>query len=110
MLVVNYTAGNRIVVHGTVTLGSSVVGGATMLRLSACHQPIGGGALVDNDADWSLIRVPQNTRLPMAVSQRISGLSTGTYNVGICYRMAAGQAANWNDNDYVNLTVTVLQN
>jgi hypothetical protein len=51
-----------------------------------------------------------NTRVPITVSQRIAGIAAGTYNVGMCYQMAAGQAANWNDNQWVNNKVIVTQN
>jgi hypothetical protein len=80
-----------------------------MSRLSACHQPSGGGALVDNDNDWSPVRLTVNTRLPMVVSQRIASLAAGTYNVGLCYQMGAGQAVNWNDNVWVNNRIIVTQ-
>ncbi len=106
---VTVAAGNVVHIAATATLGSTNAAGATLNRLSACHQPSGGGALIDNDADWSLIRVPQNTRVPMAISQRISGLAAGTYNVGICYQAAAGQGANWNYNDWVTNRVFVTQ-
>lgn len=100
-------AGNVVHVAGTAVLGSTAAGGAQMSRLSACHQPAAGGALVDNDADWSLVRVPQNARIPMAVTQRIGGLPAGTYNIGLCYQMAAGQAVNWNYNDWINVRAWV---
>jgi hypothetical protein len=107
---VTIAAGNRIHVSGSATLGSTAVGGATLSRFSVCHQTGGAGALSDNDADWSLVRVPQNTRVPMATTQRISGLAAGTYTVGFCYQAGAGQAVNWNYNDWVNLDVIVTQN
>lgn len=106
---VTLSPGQAIIVNGTATLGSTNAGGASLARLSACHQVGGTGTLTDNDADWSLIRVPQNTRLPMAVSQRISGLPPGTYTVGLCYRADTGQAVNWNYNDWGNLSVLVIQ-
>ena len=107
---VTIAAGNRIAVVGTAALGSTVAGGGTMSRFSACHQPSGGGALVDNDGDWfASVRVAQNTRVPMTASQRISGLAAGTYNVGLCYQMTAGQPAGWNTNDWVTTYVFVTQ-
>ena len=67
--------------------------------------------LVDNDADYLIgLRVAQNTRHTMAVSQRISGLAAGTYNVGLCYQATAAQAGGWNSNDWVNNVVFVTQN
>lgn len=104
---VTVAAGNNIFVNGVAALGSTTAGGAILDRLSACHQPAAGGALVDNDADYLIgIRVAQNTRHPMAVSQRISGLLAGTYNVGLCYLAGAGGTA-WNYNDWVNTVVFV---
>ncbi|MCX4239507.1 hypothetical protein [Paraliomyxa miuraensis] len=105
---VTVAAGNTIHVTSTAVLGTTNITGATMSRLSVCHQPAAGGVLIDNDADWSVVRIPVNTSIPMAVSQRISGLAAGTYNVGMCYRMAAGQSGNWNDNDWVTSKVLVL--
>lgn len=108
---VTIAAGNTIHVHGVAALGSTIAGGATLDRLSACHQPSAGGALVDNDADYLIgLRVAQNTRHTMAVSQRISGLAAGTYNVGLCYQATAAQAGGWNSNDWVNNVVFVTQN
>jgi hypothetical protein len=108
---VTYAAGNTIHVHGVAAMGSTIAGGAVLDRLSACHQPAAGGALVDNDADWLIgLRVAQNTRHTMAVSQRISGIAAGTYNVGLCYQATAAQSGGWNSNDWVNNTVFVAQN
>lgn len=108
---VTIAAGNRIIVDGVAALGSTAAGGATLSRLSICHQPSAGGALVDNDADYlGVLRVPQNTRVPMSMSQRISSLAAGTYNVGLCYQAAAGQPAGWNSNDWVNVVAIVTQN
>lgn len=107
---VTVAAGNTIHVDAAALLGSTAGAGAQMTRLSACHQPSAGGALVDNDADWfDIVRVTTNTRVPMTVTQRISGLAAGTYNVGMCYQMGVGQAANWNYNDWVTLRVIVTQ-
>lgn len=106
---VTIAAGNTIHVHGSAALGSSVGGGATLDRLSACHQPAAGGALVDNDADYFIgLRVAQNTRHTMAISQRIANLPAGTYNVGLCYA-AGASGPNWNYNDWVNTVVLVTQ-
>lgn len=107
---VTVAAGNTIHVDGAAALGSTLAGGAQMSRLSACHQPMAGGALVDNDADYFFnVRAAANSRVPMAVIQRISGLVAGTYNVGLCYQMGVGQAVNWNSNDWVTLKVIVTQ-
>lgn len=106
---VTIAAGNTIHVDGTATIGSTAGAGAQMARISACHQPNGMGGLTDNDADWSTIRVSQNNRVPMAVSQRIAGLAAGTYTVGLCYWTTAGQAVGWNYNDWVTVKVIVTQ-
>lgn len=104
---VTVAAGNLVHVDATAVLGSNAIGGASMSRLSACHQPSGGGALVDHLNDWSSVAVTVGTRIPLSVSQRIAALAAGTYNVGLCYQMAAGQAANWNNNQWVNNRVFV---
>jgi hypothetical protein len=94
-------------VTGVASLGSTAVGGAQFTLgtegISVC-QPSGGGALVDLNTDYNSVRIPQNTRMIVAQSQQITGL-TGSFNVGLCYRGAA--AANFNDNDWVNVTVLV---
>jgi hypothetical protein len=110
-VLVTVATGNHILVNGSAGLGSTVAGGATLARLSACHQPSAGGALVDNNGDWiSNVRIAENTRIPMVVSQRISGLAPGTYNVGLCYQATAAQVPNWNNNDWATLIVLVTQN
>ena len=38
----------------TIALGTTTAGGAILDRLSACHQPAAGGALVDNDFGYFL--------------------------------------------------------
>lgn len=104
-------ASNTVHVTSTATLGTTAVGGAALDRISVCHQLSGGGALVDHLNDWSSIRVTVNTRIPITVSQRIAALVAGsTYNVGLCYWTSAGQAANWNDNEWINNRLLVLQN
>lgn len=104
-------ASNTVHVTSTATLGTTALGGAAMSRISACHQLVPGGALVDHLNDYSGIRLTVNTRVPVTVSQRIAALVAGsTYNVGLCYQTTAGQAANWNDNEWINNRVLVLQN
>ena len=52
-----------------------------------------------------------STRIPITVSQRIAALVAGsTYIIGLCYWTSAGQAANWNDNEWINNRVIVVQN
>lgn len=109
-LSVTITTGQVIHVDGTATLGSAAPGGATLARYSVCYRSSSGGNPTDLDADWSTIRVPANTQIPMPVSQRMSGLAAGTYTVGICYQATLGQAANWNSNDWVTLRAFVTNN
>ena len=104
---VTVTATSHIHFTGTAVLGTTAVGGASMTRLAACHQPNAGGALVDHLNDGSAINVTVSNRIPMTVSQRIAGLAAGTYNVGLCYQMGVGQAVNWNFNDRVNVRILV---
>lgn len=106
---VNATATTNIHVISTATLGTTAAGGAAMSRISVCHQLNPGGMLIDHLNDFSAIRITVNTRIPITVSQRITTLAAGTYNVGLCYQTTAGQAANWNDNWWINNHVFVLQ-
>lgn len=105
---VTYAVGQTIHVDATAVLGTNVVGGAAMTRLAACHQPTAGGALVDHLNDGSPVIMTVGNKLPLAVNQRIT-MAAGTYNIGLCYQMAAGSGADWNNNGYVNLKVLLLQ-
>jgi hypothetical protein len=106
----NINGDQTIIVEATATLGSTAVGGATLERLSICKRVSGSTTLVDNGADYaSGLSVPQNSRLPFSLSTRFSGLPAGAYDVGICYLTLFGQAATWNNNDWVRTMVLIAK-
>lgn len=108
-IVATFTPGYTIHVDATAVLGTNVVGGAAMTRFSTCHQPTGGGALTDHFNDGSPVSITTGTKIPVAATQRIAGMVAGTYNIGLCYQMAAGDGVDWNNNGFVNLKVIVTQ-
>lgn len=87
-----------VFVSGQAAMGSTVAGGANGLDLSVCRSQ--GGALTDNADFLEFLRVPQNTRISMAVSGRFTGLTPGTYTFGVCGRTSTGNAVNWNNQDW----------
>ena len=91
-------AGQSVHVWVTSEFGSTVAGGATNLRLAVCRRLGAAGTPVDNGADYvEPVTVPQNTRLPLTLTTRFTGLAAGSYQFGMCgYVTAAGNLAAWN--------------
>lgn len=99
-----------VLVASSGALGTTTAGGANALRMTICRQPAAGGALTTNGTDYmSGLRIAQNTRLPFTLSTRFTGLTAGTYNVGLCaVSLTAGEAAKWNNNEFSRTTAFVL--
>jgi hypothetical protein len=104
---VTITAGQKIFVTANKAFGSTAAGGAASLNLyigyrvsgsGATPSPVGGGIYGN--------RVPQNTRIPMGLSAVISGLSAGSYEVGLTG--TDNGDGNWNSNEYGYVSVLVL--
>ncbi len=104
---VTITAGQKIMVVVSKSLGTTATGGASDLRLwigyksSTATTPstIGGGTYG--------LRIPQNTRIPFAMNGVITGLAAGTYTVGMVGQSVSDHA-DWNSNEYGYITTVIL--
>lgn len=105
---VTVATGQIVHVTSTKVLGSAVTGGGTSLDLDICRQSLVGGSTIATSGMGGLygVRVPQNTRQPMAVSMMFSGLPAGTYQVGLCAK--SDNPASWNYNEYSYTTAIVF--
>ena len=69
----------------TKSLGTSVAGGASGLRLWICYRVSGsGGTATTVGLGIFDTEVAQNTRTPITMTGIISGLAANTYEVGVC--------------------------
>ncbi len=100
---VTITAGQKIHMVCTKALGSTAVGGANGLNIYAAYQNTSGGTLTTQGGGIMGISVPQNTRIPITMTWVFSGLSAGTYTIGIAG--SAATPANWNSNEYGYISV-----
>jgi hypothetical protein len=110
--IISVTAANQVLyVSAEKALGSTIAGGANNLTLSICRRISGSGATpVDNGADYLFgLRIGQNQRLPFSLTTRFSGLAVGSYEVGLCGYTAAGNAVNWNNNEWSRVSAFVAQ-
>ena len=98
----------KVMITGTVTLGSLVAGGADGLdiwpafntdNLNTPVTTIGGGTYN--------LRTVQNTRNTYTVTGVATGLAPGTYYFGVAGRCIT-TPANWNNNEYGYLSVMVV--
>jgi hypothetical protein len=97
----------RILVTSHKAFGSTVAGGADSLNLYIGHRPAGSTAapsVVGNGIFGN--RVAANTRVTMGLSAVITGLTPGTYEVGLA-GSAGGLAFNWNSNERSYTTAVV---
>jgi hypothetical protein len=78
-----------VLINGTVTLGSTLAGGATNLSLGLCD--FSSGTVISNGITG--IRVVQNEIVPMSYSYVITTPTVGTHQYALC---AATSSANWN--------------
>jgi len=110
-------AGQSVQVVASKALGSTAAGGGNNLRLSVCRQVQGATAVLDalgangsnlgaSDAMDGL-RVPQNSRIPFALSSTFKNLAAGTYTFGLCGFLTA--ASTWDSNEWSHVSVTVTQ-
>jgi Collagen triple helix repeat (20 copies) len=106
---VTVATGNYLLVDATAALGTTNAGGATLARLQICYRAAATTELTEYEFDsiWD-IQYPQNSRIPVTLSARIVGLS-GNYDVGLCYRSNAGEAATWNNNDWLRVRAIVTE-
>jgi hypothetical protein len=103
------TAGQKVEVTTTCMMGTSVAGGANMTRVSIVRKSPTDPFPVDNGGDWvGGLWMPQNTRLPITLNTIFTSLPAGTYQFGFGYQGSVGQAAQWNTNDWVRISVKVI--
>ncbi len=101
--------GQMVEVTATVTLGSSLSGGAIMNRLSICQQSTVASDPSDNGTDYILgTSVTQDTKLPVTLNTIFTGLAPGTYQFGMGYITGAGHTAGWNSNGWTRVSVKVF--
>lgn len=104
---VTINEGENIFVSATKAFGSTLAGGASSLDLYIGYRVNGSGDSPTLVGGGMLnMRVPQNTRVPMAVNAVITGLPAGTYDVGM-----AGDDdgdGNWNSNEFGYVSAIVL--
>jgi hypothetical protein len=90
-------SGQKVYVNSVKALGSTAASGASNLILDICYKET-AGSITHFGATLSYLRVPQNTTVPMGLNAIITGLGTGTYDVGLCGY--SSDASNWDANDY----------
>lgn len=108
--IVSITAVNQtMIIHATKVLGSTV--GADGLRLAIGYRIAGSGDdPVTSGSDYlNGLAVPAGTSIPFSLMKREFSLPIGTYEVGLVgFCTVAGDAANWNDNEWSRVTVQVF--
>ncbi len=80
----NVTSGQAVVVNAQITIGSTFAAGASGLRLWICYQPSGGAITAAHFGDWIDAQVVQNLLAAYPITDTITGLTTGSYTVGLC--------------------------
>ncbi len=91
---VTITAGQKIFVSSNAALGAGA-NAATSLNLYICYQ---SGTLTTFGGGTFGLTAAANQRQLYGLSAVITGLSAGTYLVGLCG--ASSNAANWTNNEY----------
>jgi hypothetical protein len=118
---VTVSSGQKILVNATATLGSTAAGGAGGLRLYVCHRksPAAAPPCTTGEGAWDL-QLAQYTRHTFSLSNVLTNLEDGTYDVGLCgyvsYRpppqlFETSQPLpplNWNFNDRGYVTAVVM--
>lgn len=96
----------KIAVTANRALGSSVAGGASGLALFICAKSTAAGSSIGAYGDAIAgVTVTSGNRVPMGLSWGISGLTAGTYQVGMCGIASNPTAWNFNEYGYVHAIV-----
>ncbi len=99
-------ANQKIFAVSNKALGSTVAGGGVGLNLAMCYQSTAAGSTIQTVGGAVLgLKVPQNARLLFDMNADITGLTAGSYNVGLCGY--SSNAASWNDQEYGYTTAFV---
>ena len=103
------TPAQKILVTATATLGSTMEGGATGLKLYVCYARSGKSTetLIYPGGGVENLQVAKNTRQTFTLSYVLTGLS-GTNTVGICGFVLEAPASNWNSNDTGYISAVVM--
>ena len=90
------------------SLGSTVAGGGTALRTLPVLPEHRGGEL-DHDPGWRNVGPDRaaGQRQLFGINAVFSGLTTGSWIVGMCG--SSTNAASWNNNEYGYITALVFQ-
>lgn len=103
---VTITTGQKIILTASAALGSTAVGGASGLNIFPCSQPTAGGAVSQYGSGLFGLSAAANTRNLYGVNTVISGLSSGTYTVGMCGHTPT--PGNWNSNNNGYVTAIIV--
>jgi hypothetical protein len=107
---VSVSAGQKVLVNGSATLGSTAAGGAAGLQLHVCYARVGTGKLVMLPPGVWGLQVPQNSRQTFSLSFVVPDIpESGTYLFGLCgYADSGASASNWNSNDLGYVSAVVM--
>jgi hypothetical protein len=87
----------KVLVTSTRIFGTTVTGGADGLYLAVCYANVADGMLWEGSTSLPNLRVPINTRVTLGHTAVLTGLSAGTYRVGLCGTVFAA-TNKWNAN------------
>lgn len=104
--VITVTAGQRVHVTATQSLGSTAAGGGTGLDLWVGYRLQGNTAVTTLGGGIFGLTVPQNQRHTFTLSGILFNLPAGTYEVGLVGR--SGNPASWNNNEWGYVTAFTL--
>jgi hypothetical protein len=100
------TAGQKVMIVATVAMGSTSVGGAQYLDLSAAYATTGSSVPTNGDLGLLNLRVQQNTRHVFTVTA-IYSPGAGTWDFGPAIRLNT-LTTNWNYNDYGQVSAIIF--
>lgn len=102
---INIAAGQGVLVFSTLGVGVAVTAG-TGLYLSTCAQAGGTGVIMEQMDYLQDLSFGANQRLPVGLANYFTGLPTGTYRFGPCYKTTSSAFTN---NDWAVVVVVVVQ-
>ena len=107
-LPVSVTSGQAVLVNAEISIGSTFAAGASGLRLWICYQPSGGTLTTPHAIDWIDAQTVQNMLAIYPITDTITGLTTGSYTVGLCGQQSGSVSNNWNIEDWAYTTAEVI--
>jgi hypothetical protein len=103
---VTLAAGQKAMMVVHKALGSFAAGGGTSLNIYPCYQLTPGGTLTTQNGGIFGLTVPQNQRQLFGINWIFSGLSAGTYTIGMCG--STPTPAGWNNNEWGYISAIVF--